>query len=487
MILDIIKELSSESSTNGKIEILKKYKDNELLQNVLIYSYSPLFNYYIKKIDIDAKSIVSMDCLNSLISIFSVLDDLNERKYTGNEAKDLLHEEIQLLHFSDRVVVKKIIERDLDCGINVKTINKVWPNLIPSIPYMRCSLVDKLDRIKYPAIIQQKADGLFVNVVIKSGDIKFFTRNGTEFDLNHIKNALKLIKWGDYVLHGELLVYGPDNRELSRKEGNGLINSLIKRNQTIESLEKKIRSDISPAKISKIKLELSKKREEYKETDSHLKLVLWDSVPYEDWVKGEFNTQYSMRFHGMEKLIEYGKIKFDNFTAIKLIESKEVNSIEEAMEFYEEQIKNGYEGAVLKNKDGNWKNHTSPNQIKLKGEKECELKIRGYEHGTGKYIGGIGAFICESSDRRVVVNVGSGLSDFERGFKRKDASDSRKGIILRDDFDCNCYDNTIITVKYNELIESKTKDTYSLFLPRVVELNRKDKNEADVLETIKKG
>lgn len=132
-----------------------------------------------------------------------------------------------------------------------------------------------------------------------------------------------------------------------------------------------------------------------------------------------------------------------------------------------------------------WKNHTSTEQIKLKSEKVCELIITGYEHGTGKYEGGIGSFNCISHDGAVVVNVGSGLSDYERGFERLDNADSSKGLSLVCGFDGNRYIGSIISVKFNELIQSESKETYSLFLPRFIEI-RHDKTEADSLETIKK-
>jgi len=41
--------------------------------------------------------------------------------------------------------------------------------------------------------------------------------------------------------------------------------------------------------------------------------------------------------------------------------------------------------------------------------------------------------------------------------------------------------------KYNEVITSESKDTHSLFLPRVEELERQDKNEAYKLDKILKG
>lgn len=130
-----------------------------------------------------------------------------------------------------------------------------------------------------------------------------------------------------------------------------------------------------------------------------------------------------------------------------------------------------------------WKSHTSPEQIKLKAEKEAELEVLGYVPGTGDNIGGIGSLCCVSSCRNLKVDV-SGLTKAMRGIERVDKKDSSKGWKVIEGFDCNCHNGKIITVKFNELIESDSKDTYSLFLPRFVE-ERADKNEADTLERIK--
>lgn len=50
-VIKIIELIKNESSTNEKLNILKIYKDSELLQKVFEYTYNPLKNYYIKKID----------------------------------------------------------------------------------------------------------------------------------------------------------------------------------------------------------------------------------------------------------------------------------------------------------------------------------------------------------------------------------------------------------------------------------------------------
>jgi len=489
MIYSIINELRSTPSKNDKISILQKHKDNETLKNVLHYTYSPLINFYTKhQVDVITDRQASVRTVD-LGAAIKRLDDLISRKVTGNTSKEHLDDIAIFLTKEDRHILNCIISRDIDCGIGVKSINKVWPNLIPVVPYMRCSGISELVRITFPAIVQRKADGAFCNAVIRDGKVNFLTRNGTEFSLDKIGDVVeRFAKFADFhdegiVLHGELLVTDDDGYELSRKEGNGLINSLIKKEQTLESLQNKLYSAKTPRSAAKLRHEIESKELEWDNTDVSLKYVVWDIVPYKEWVEGEFSIGYGTRFAHLKVAME----TFGNYGCFQAIETKNVDAFEEAQEFYKEQIEQGYEGAILKNLNGVWKNHTSPNQVKMKAEHDCDLIVVGYEPGTGKYEGGVGSLICESSDGKLRVAVGTGLSDMDRGFVRKDTEDSSKGLECITSFDVNRYTGTIITVKYNEVIYSEGKDTKSLFLPRVEELVRIDKTEADTLEKILKG
>lgn len=478
-IKKILGEIQSEPSSNGKIEILKKYSDNNVLKNVLYHTYSPLINYWVRDYA-ESKTGRPAPGSYTLQEALSDLDKIINRVITGNSARSFLEQMDASLYNGDKAVLRKIISRDLGCGISAKSINKAFPELIPTIPYMRCSLTDKLPKIVYPAIVQRKADGAFVNVVYKDGLIKFFTRNGTEFELNCIKDdlqeSLSNNRFGDVVLHGELLVCNDDKTEKSRKEGNGLINSLIKKEQTLNTLADKLRDASPGSKFNKLSSEYTRKVHEFESTDNQLKLVVWDCVDYSDWVKGVSLEHYGDRLNRL--------VPISN-THVVIIDTITVGSQEEAYAYYKEQIDLGFEGAVLKNIDGEWRDHTSPNQIKLKSEKECELIVIGINPGEGKYLGGVGSLLCTSSDGLINVNVGSGLCAADAGFERVDENDSSKGIQLIEGFDgWEEYVGKIITVKFNELITSEQKDTVSMFLPRFLEI-RDDKDVADSLEYIK--
>jgi ATP-dependent DNA ligase len=102
---------------------------------------------------------------------------------------------------------------------------------------------------------------------------------------------------------------------------------------------------------------------------------------------------------------------------------------------------------------------------KMKQIEDADLIVVGWEEGTGKNIGKLGALVCETAEGKVKVNVGTGFSDEER--------------LITDD-----YVGKVITVQYNQLITDKKTGDYSLFLPRFIEV-RNDKSVANKFGDLK--
>ena len=104
----------------------------------------------------------------------------------------------------------------------------------------------------------------------------------------------------------------------------------------------------------------------------------------------------------------------------------------------------------------------------LKAIEDADLEVIDWVEGEGKYVGMLGALVCQSSDGKVVVSIGSGFSDEQRKNFTREATVGR-----------------IVEVLYNERIASRDRpDTDSLFLPRFVEL-REDKDVANSSAEIK--
>jgi hypothetical protein len=315
---------------------------------------------------------------------------------------------------------------------------------------MRCSSANdkNYNRINYPAIVQKKANGVFLNLIIRNEQVEVQSRNGKVLELygmldnamlsllnvDHPQAAHAFVPAQHFVIHGEGLVLkegrkiDDEDAFLDRKTGNGIIN-------------KAIQGTISPEEAARIVVEC------------------WDFVEYYEWVEGRSNVTYEMRYNYLWHIIVNSANK-----KLTVIETREVDNFKEAAKYYNELLQRGEEGAVLKNLNGIWKNHTSPNQVKMKVKDPADLVCVGVQPHKKKE-GWIGALMLESADGIIKVKTGTGLTEADRQ-KSPDY-----------------YIGKIIEIEYNEITDDKTTGQKSLFLPVYVDV-REDKDEADDYETI---
>jgi DNA ligase-1 len=85
-------------------------------------------------------------------------------------------------------------------------------------------------------------------------------------------------------------------------------------------------------------------------------------------------------------------------------------------EYFEEALKLGYEGIMIKNMEAPYQTKRTDAWMKLKPTSTFDLVVVGLEEGTGKNEGRLGALVCEGEDdgKLIRVNVGSGLTDEQR-------------------------------------------------------------------------
>ena len=402
----ILEEINLENGSNYKLAVLEKYKDNAMLKRVLAMTYDSVKYTYgitLKNINYTPESVRPI----SLVTALWILESkFCTREVTGNAAISLLTEVLGSLSTDNAQIVEKIISRDLKINVGRTNINKVFKGLITKPAYMRCSLFDKIDRIKFPAVIDKKEDGTYRSIIIESGKVTTVSRSG-EVD-NFVKFAQK-INISDGVYIGEFLVRSLPGKK-NRMKANGLINSLI-------------------------------------EPDD-LYFSAWDYLTLTEFATGSSSVPYSQR---RETLINNIGEKTE---AIEFVLSKIVNSLGEAQEFYNLMISSGFEGAVLKNLDTPFKDGTSFTQIKLKEEAVAEFFITGYQEGLGRFQGTLGAMFYESSDSLVKGKMG-GFNDEDRDFIWKNRDE-----LL----------NSIVSVKYNGITKAKGKEAHALMFANFVEL-----------------
>lgn len=424
MILQILNELASTSSRLEKEAIMFREKNNKLLKRVYFLAYDPFTQFYQRKIPkYNPNSNPIGDNLDW--GMEQLVTMLASRKVTGNAAIEHLQYVLENVSDKNALVLERIIGKDLKCGASDSTANKIWPGLVHDYPCMLASGYDEklVAKIKWPAFAQLKMDGMRFNAIVKDGKCEFRTRNGKEVNLlgNLEAEFIALAAGNNTVFDGELVVMDEEDWQyLDRQTGNGILNKAVK-------------GTITP------------------ELANRVCATLWDIIPYEDFQNSISKHAYKHRFALLEAMhLDSGKIR--------IVSNQIVANLEEARTLFERYLAEGQEGIILKDSMGLWENKRSRGQIKFKGELECDLKIVGIQEGTGKYVGKIGAYICESEDGILKCDVGSGFKDDQRIIDQS--------VIGK-----------VIAVKYNARIKNK-QGRDSLFLPIFLEI-REDKIVAD--------
>ena len=424
MLKDILNELNESNSSNYKLDILKKYKDNSELKKLLELTYNRnKYNFNVSKNCIikDNPSILESNGSKTVDNLLSALEILGEGTTRGNEAHQFVCNHLKHLDKDNKEIFLNVLGRDLKIGLNVKSINKVFKNLIPKPNYMRCAVLSEktLKKINFPAFIQLKMDGTYREIHVADGQVSGKTRSGEEYFNPVLFKEMENFPNGFYT--GELTIEGE-----SRFTGNGLINSL---NPPYEKIT----------------------------------FTVWDYLTDEDYLE-KSKTPYYSRFESLSDIIEKHKSN-----RVKLVPNHEVNSIDEALKYVSDWMEQGLEGGVLKDKNNVFKNGTSGTQLKIKLKVDAEMRITGFTDGTigTKREGKIGA-IQFSNDEGTIKGQCSGFSDEELDLFTK----NKDNLIGR-----------IISVEFNDLVKSENNDYYALSHPRFIEI-RNDKDETDTLEKV---
>ena len=416
--------------------------------------YNSLITFGVKKIPEYTSESNSLDT----VSIMDILEkEFVTREITGNAAIERLRD--ILSNAEEPEVVERLIKRDARCSVNSTLLNKVFPNLIPEIPCMLAQPMNEktLKNIKFPAFSQLKADGMRCIAFITSNNVRMFSRNGTEIICEPLKNTLMTIGQIEenllsdnvtLMLDGELICY-KDNKLLDRKTSNGICNKVLK----------------GTANENELNL---------------IQMQLWDIV------RVDSNTFNPLEDKSYEKRLEdlYSILNTNSCSKLEVIPTEVVNSMEEALEHFQKMLSQGLEGTILKNQDAKWSNTRSKDLVKLKEENTIDLLVVDIEEGSGDFEGGLGAIICETSDKKLRVRVGTGFSFEDRGFVN-DLSNGKKVVKQIKSLEevSKNYLGKIVEVKYNQIIKSKGKDEMSLFLPRLVCV-RNDKDTANSIDEI---
>ncbi len=402
---NLITDLNSNNSSLNKIKILKEINDKHIINLLyLVYNSLKIFNITSKNI---LKHYNNFNGKNKY-SLFNLLDDLHNRKITGNCAIEKCVVYIkEYTNFKD--IILNILNKDLKIGLNIKSLNKAFNNLIPEFSV---ALAEKYEEklIINPDewVISRKLDGVRCITIIENGIVSFYSRQGKLFlTLGKIEQELMKYDLKNIILDGEITITDENDLE----SFNDIIKLIRKKDYTIENV----------------------------------KYFVFDVLTIEEF----FNKTSSVIF--TDRLKRYS-IKKNNI--INLLEQKKYNKLNYMIE---QSLNNNWEGLMFR-KDDIYKGKRSKDILKYKNFETEEFKVVSINTGKMELLNELTGKMEEQNIlsavniiyKNNIVKVGSGFNSKERLEYYKNP---------------NKIINKIISVQYfGESQDSKTKE-FSLRFP----------------------
>ena len=233
MILEKLKQLvdklNTTNKTNDKIEVLKKYNNDEEVKNMLVRIYSPYIHFGVGSKN--CKKLSHLCGSDDTHTLEDLLDDLSNRVYTGHDAISLVNAFV-LANKQYEDLIYNILDKDLKTRTAASLINKAITNLIPQF---KVALAETFythpDYENEKWLASRKLDG--VRCIIRKEDdgVKAFSRSGKEFEtLQKVIDDVKLMP-GDFVLDGELCITDDSGKE----DFQNVMKEIRRKNHTIEN------------------------------------------------------------------------------------------------------------------------------------------------------------------------------------------------------------------------------------------------------------
>lgn len=233
LISDFVEASNATNSNSDKLEVLKTYTQYESVCKALNYTYDTYKQYGVTSANCKKNSDL-MGHPNTYGSLFTLLDDLNNRVCTGHTAianvNRFVHE-----NYTYKDLIFNIIDRNLKTRSTASMINKVKPGLIPTFDVALAKAFDEKTQKKVNWedrwFVSRKLDGVrCLTVIDENGEPKFFSRQGKEFlTLDNLKTDIKTLGLKNTVLDGEVCIVDQNGNE----DFAGIIKEIKRKDHTI--------------------------------------------------------------------------------------------------------------------------------------------------------------------------------------------------------------------------------------------------------------
>ena len=382
----VIQRLAEDNSRLAKEDVLKQAAEEGLTEffDGVRMCLDKLYTFGVKQVP--EKTEQGGQGL-SWTNFLELAEALYRRELTGHEARDAIKLGMDIATQDQwNGFYRRILIKDLRCGVSEKTVNKVLKKFkdISPVPVFECMLAhdgaNHEAKITGKKLVEPKLDGVRCLTVIdyESQTVTQYTRNGKVLEnFTHITDYLSqyINEFGrSMVLDGEVISH------------------------TFQDLMKQVH-----------------RKDNVEAGDA--RLVLFDCLPLVEFKQG-------VSVMGLRRRREFLK-NWQNIFAdsgfIEIVAQREfdLDVLTDEFEFKDynqEMVEAGYEGIMIKDPDSKYECKRSTAWLKQKPFIEVSLAVTGYEEGTGRNKDRLGALICEGEDsgKTISVNCGSGFSDSDR-------------------------------------------------------------------------
>jgi hypothetical protein len=310
MIRFIADKLIEAETQEEKQEVLQRYSDDTLFKKLLYYTYNPMIVFGMDEYN-PQKTKFGVDGGMGISKFMHVADDLYQNKLDYQEATFACNLVLTHINVQEAELFLGMIKKDIGVGIEPETINKVWPDFIPTYPVQYATeYTSELEKsITFPAVCQPRYKGNRVNIIVRMNTVEFRDEQGK-------------------ILTG-FEEYGADFSHLAQNQATVFDGC-------------------------------------FKNTAKGKRFVIWDVIRYDGFVKGSDNRLgYNWRFNGLEHMWLIAQEKTPK-PCYKIAICNSVTSWSNARK----AAKDIKSDIIVKNLDGTWQNGFVNDQLVLRMKKK---------------------------------------------------------------------------------------------------------------------
>lgn len=349
-------ELASCSSTKKKIETLDVFKktdthyknDEELCLKIFNYIYDNDITFGITSVKVED---FSKDTVPVKYSNFtSLLDDLANRKLTGDTALASTKFFMKSLNEESLQMFKMILDKDFKCGVNTKTMAKVFPIKLPFTDYVALAnkYFDREEKIDFKKDVwfrSRKLDGNRLILIKRGNEVKCMSRQGKEIKtLDILRNTISGVV-GDFVLDGEVCIIDDKGNENFQE----IMKVITKKNYTIP----------------------------------HPVMKVFDILSEDEFYGRKESETFSKRFAKLCDFFNVNGGKIGRY--FNIVDQTVVKSKDDLMEVFNEAKNKKWEGLMIR-KDVPYECGRTNNLLKVKGFNDAEYEVVGYDMGNMRFV-----------------------------------------------------------------------------------------------------